>query len=345
MKQKKLKTAVVGLGLDGIEILSIANDSEYFEICAVADMDGELAERTARTYECNGYYDYRQLIIQNQLEAVIVTEPMHLSAELIRSAIGKQCHVIKLPPAGLDFEEVLELSRLAKKHEVKFVTANVNLFSGGFKRLVEFVEFEGAEKFHLISAVCNVSGNTEEPQNRWLTDPGLAGGGVVLHNCYPIINQIILNFNMPEKVYSLSSNNAPDKQQRVLTTEDSAVITMQFHDTQMANITTSRTFGPYEQFLRLHMKDRFVTVSAERFTVSGNDGEIISDSVYDTEAVEWTKEMLDDFALSIIEPNEYDSVASPQVDLLTMAVIQSAYISAKTSMPEEPSRILEIAGA
>ena len=112
----------------------------------------------------------------------------------------------------------------------------------------------------------------------------------------------------------------------------------------MANLTTSRTFGPFEQFLRLHMKDRFVTATTDRFIVSGNNGEIISDSVYEARAAEWIGDMLDDFALSVLEPNEYTSVLNPKFDLLTMAVIQSAYISAKTSMPEEPSRILEIAG-
>jgi predicted dehydrogenase len=269
---------------------------------------------------------------------------MHLSTELIRLAIGKQCHVIKLPPAGLDFEQVLELFRHSKKQSVKYITANTSCFSGGFKRLREFVEFEGVEKFYLISGVCNVAGDTAQPENRWLTDPGLAGGGVVLHNCYQLITQIIQNFNMPEKVYSLSVNNAPDKQQRVLTTEDSAVITMQFHDTQMANVTTSRTFGPYEQFLRLHMKDRFVTATTDRFTVSANNGEIISDSVYKTGPAEWAGELLDDFALSVLEPKEYNSVMDPKLDILTMAVIQSAYTSAKTSMPEEPFRILQIAG-
>ena len=344
MGREKLKTAIVGLGVDGMEILSIANDSEYLDVCAVGDNDGELAEKTARTYDCSGYYDYRQLIIQNQLDAVIVTEPMHLGVELIRLAIDQKCHVIKLPPAGLDFEQVVELFRHSKKKGVKYVTANTSCFSGGYKKLREFVEFEGVEKFHMISGVCNVGGDTDLPENRWLTDPGLAGGGVVLHNCCQLLNQLILNFNLPEKVYSLSVNNAPDMQQRILTTEDSAVITMQFHDTQMANITTSRTFGPYQEFLRLHMKDRFATASTDRFTVSGNDGEIISDSVYDTKPVDWIRDMLDDFALSILEPNEYGSVLNPKFDLLTMAVIQSAYISAKTSMPEEPSRILEIAG-
>jgi predicted dehydrogenase len=344
MAQKKLKTAIVGLGSDGMELLSIANDSEYLDVCAVADNDGELAEKTARTYDCSGYYDYRQLIVQNKPDAVIISEPMHLSVELIRLAADNQCHVIKLPPAGLDFEQALELLRHSKKQGVKYITANASCFSGGFKQLKEFVEFEGSEKFHLISGVCNIAGDTALPENRWLTDPGLAGGGVVLHNCYQLITQIIQNFNMPEKVYSLSVNNAPDKQQRILTTEDSAVITMQFHDTQMANITTSRTFGPCEEFLRLHTKDRFVTATTDRFTVSGNNGEIISDLVYQTGPAEWTGELLDDFALSVLEPKEYHSVVNPELDILTMAVIQSVYTSAKTSMPEEPSRILQIAG-
>ena len=345
MEQEKLKAAVVGLSKAGIEVLEVINDSKYFELTAVADSDGELAENTARTYECNGYYDYRQLIIQNQLDIVIVTEPIHISSELIRSAMGNKCHVIKLSPAGLDFEQTLELSRLSNKNNVKFAVASGIRFSEGFKHLRKFIHSEGKENFHLISAVCMVDGKVELPENRWLTDPSIAGGGAVLHDAYGIIDQITLNFNIPEKVYSLNINNSPDKQQRLSKTEDAAVITMHFSDTQMASVTASRIFGPHQESIKLHMKDKFVTASTNSFVLSDNSGEVITELHYDSDRRQWMEEMFADFALSIIEPNKHNVFADPKNDLLTMAVIQASYLSAKTSMPEEPARIMDIAGA
>lgn len=345
MEQEKLKTAVVGLNQAGIDVLEIINNNQYFEITAVADNDGELAEKVARNYDCNGFHDYRQLIIQNKLDVIIATDPVHVCGELIRSAMVKQCHIIKFAPPELDFEQTLELYRLSEKNDVKFFTANPCRFSEGFKKLRNFVQTEGAENFHLISAECRIDGQVDLPHNRWLTDPSIAGGGAVLHNAYGILDQITLNFKIPEKVYSLNINNAPDKQQRLLKTEDAAIITMHFTDTQMATLTASRTFGPYQESIQLHLKDRFVTASTNSFVLSDNDGQIIDELHYDSDRQQWTEEMFEDFALSILEPNKHNASADPKNDLLTMAVIQASYLSAKTSMPEEPARIMDIAGA
>ena len=340
MAAEKLKTAVLGLNDRGREALDIAADSEYFQICAIADSDAELAEKIARTHDCKHFFDYRQLVIQNDLDVLIACEPAYRCAEFLRAAMTKGCNIIKCAPPALDFDQAVQLFDIAAKNKVQFFVGSSQLYSDGFIQLTKFIESEGMDAFHLITAVYNVEGTVSEPQNRWLTDPSLAGGGVLLHDCYPVIRKIIAGFGTPEKVYALTSNNAPDKQQRVAITEDTIAMTMQYHDILMAQITASRTFGPFEQYIRLHTKDRFVTVNTNSFTVSTNEGEVITCRSFNTTALDWKKEMLDTFARDIIEPNR--NASKENTDLNTMATIQAVYVSAKTAMPEEPSRMLDL---
>ena len=51
---------------------------------------------------------------------------------------------------------------------------------------------------------------------------------------------------------------------------------------------------------------------------------------------------LDSVALSILDPEKNKASDDEKADLNNMAVIESAYLSARTAMPEEPGRILDI---
>jgi hypothetical protein len=53
--------------------------------------------------------------------------------------------------------------------------------------------------------------------------------------------------------------------------------------------------------------------------------------------------LLKDFAQSILSPDENKLCSSGRENLKDMAVIESAYLSARTGFPEEPGRILQMA--
>ena len=94
---------------------------------------------------------------------------------------------------------------------------------------------------YLVTASCTT---VNEKFESWQTDPKLAGGGVLLYDCYEIIDQIITNFGIPQKVYALGSSTAGDKQQRLYLTENTALLTMKFSDTLFATLQASNSFGP-----------------------------------------------------------------------------------------------------
>ncbi|MCK5643157.1 MAG: Gfo/Idh/MocA family oxidoreductase [Gammaproteobacteria bacterium] len=340
MSDSRLKTAILGLTGEGCELLEAAYRSNVFDIVAVGDEDTELAEKMALTCECTPFDDYRQLIIQNQIDVLIVAAPVYQCDEHVRVAMKKKFHILRVAPAGFDFEQTAETVRLAKKEKVAFAVANTGRFYPGFMELKKHLQTAEPTRFHLISAVCNELTTPDDLHDRWLSDPELAGGGVLLQNCYGLIDQIVLNFGLPEQVYSLNTNHAPDKQQRLSITEDTAVLTMKFSDTMIANLTASRVFGPPEKLLRIHGKDTCLLAGADSFTIMDNQGNTTDQLQTGMEKRQAQTMMLEDFAQSILSPDSQKTDSN--VDLKNMAVIEAAYLSARTGMPEEPARILDM---
>lgn len=342
MSEGKLNTAILGLNSGGQLLLEASEAVDCLEIQAVADKDTNLAEKIAGQYKCAAYDDYRQLIIQNQLDCLLVAAPMHSCDEYVRAAMKKRFNVLKLAPAARDFEEAAEFVRLAEEYEIQFAVGNPSRFARSFVKLRQYLEEGKIEHIFLMNAFCNLG---EHPQPGWRTDPKLAGGGVLLHDCYRMIDQVVSNFDMPQQVYSLNTNQAQDKQQRLYLTEDTAIVTMKFSDTFIGNFIATRRAGagPKEEFLKLYGKDIILTADDTHLTVSDGLGRLVEEFKCDGDELTCTTELLKSFAGSILSPETNKPCSSGRENLKNMAVIESAYLSARTGFPEEPARILHMA--
>jgi predicted dehydrogenase len=342
MSDGKLNTAILGLDEDGQALLQASRAVDCLKIQAVADKDTNLAEKIAGQYQCAAYDDYRQLIIQNQLDCLLVAAPIHSCDEYVRMAMKKKFNILKLAPPARNFEEAAEFVKLAEEQEIQFAIGNPSRFASGFVKLHQYLDEGRIEHIFLMTAFCNLG---DHPQPGWQTDPKLAGGGILLHDCYRLIDQMVSNFNMPQQVYSLNTNQAQDKQQRSYLTEDTAVVTMKFSDTFIGNfVATRRTdAGPKEEFIRLYGRDMVLSVSDTHLTVSDGLGRISEDLKCGNDELTGTTELLKSFAGSILSPAENKLCSSGRENLRNMAVIESAYLSARTGFPEEPGRFPQMA--
>ena len=215
MSEGKLNTAILGLNEGGQLLLKASEEVDCLQIQAVADKDMNLAEKIAGQCQCAAFNDYRQLIIQNQLDCLLLAAPMHSCDEYVRMAMKKKFNVLKLAPAARDFEEAAEFVRLAEEQDIQFAIANPSRFARSFVKLRQYLEEGEIEHIFLMTAFCSAG---DHPQPGWRTDPKLAGGGVLLHDCYQMIDQVVSNFDIPQQIYSLNTNQAQDKQQRLYLT-------------------------------------------------------------------------------------------------------------------------------
>ncbi len=344
MSEAKLKTAILGLNLRGRELLEAARSSGYYDIVAVGGRDAEALEVVRRQNENEGLEHYRQLVVQSEIDVLLVAGSMHFCGEHVRAAMKDKCDIVRVGPPALDFEQAGELTVTASKEKVRFITAGVWNFAGSFSKFRDFIRAEGRENFHMVNVVCNVPQDLDNPRDRWLTDPQMAGGGVLMHNCYELIDQITASFDVPQQVYSLNTNHAPDKQQRLSLTEDTAVVTMRFSDTLIGNVMATRSFGPPTEELTVHGDDKYVTVSPVSFEVCDNDGNVIERSDHEYDHAKLLEELLVNVAENRLDGKKCSLFTNPLQALNTMSVIEAAYLSARTASPEEPAKILNMSG-
>jgi len=339
MNEPKLKTAVLGLDENGLLLLEAARQIEELNILAVADTDTNLAEKIAAQYKCTPYDDYRRLIIQNQFDCLLVAAPIHTCVENLKAAIRKSFNILKLPPLARSFAEAVELVRLADELGTKFAVANSLRFTGGFANLPQLASKGQIKNVFLIDALCNVGG-LNHPD--WQADPKLAGGGVLLYNAYQIIDLVNENFGTPQQVYALNVNTAADRQQRLYRTEDTVVVNMKFTDTLIASLSANKTIGPARNEIALCTKEKILTFSDNSFTITDLLGKPLYRTRTARDLCASIKKQLTNFALSITTPDNNKLLSPAKAHLNNMAVIESAYLSARTAMPEEPERILKM---
>ena len=337
-----LKTAVLGLNEDGLALLKAAASGSEFDICAVGDSDINIAEEIAVRHNCTPFDDYRQLVIQNDLDLLLVGAPLHLSDDHIRTAMNKNINVVRLTPPALNFEHGADLVKIAQKNNVRLLTISANRFAPGFMKLRKYIEGKDISQFNLITALCFLPDNLNILEDRWLNDPDMAGGGVLLRNCYHLIDELVTDIGLPEQVFAVSTNHAPDRQQRLSITEDTINITFKFSETLVANLIATRIFGPEKQSIRIQSPKTCITASAGSFTIADNTGKIIERSTSETNTLENIETALKNIAAGITDPKDNPITGDETADLKNMAVIESAYISTRTATPEEPAKILEL---
>ncbi|MHC4567049.1 MAG: hypothetical protein ACYTE3_14995, partial [Planctomycetota bacterium] len=84
MSEGKLRTAILGLNEGGQLLLEAAGRVDCLQIEAVADKDPNLVERIGGEHGCTAFDDYRQLVMQNDLDCLLVAEAMHSCEEYVR---------------------------------------------------------------------------------------------------------------------------------------------------------------------------------------------------------------------------------------------------------------------
>ena len=190
MRESPLKIAVLGLNDTGRLMLEAAKGFDCFTIAAVGDNDTNLAQQVAKEHNCAAYDDYRQLIMQNQLDCLFVAAPLHSCAEYLKMAIKKKFHILKAPPLARNFSEASEFVKLAQNEGITLAVANTDRFAQSSLAARGYFLQNSAEQPFLILAAAGQP-PSDVPQATWRNDPVLAGGGVLLYECWEIIDQIV----------------------------------------------------------------------------------------------------------------------------------------------------------
>jgi len=352
MGEGKLRTGLLGLDRRGQAALDALCASDSFEVVAVADKDMAVAGRLAERIGAKAFDDYRQFVLQNTLDCLIVCARLHSCLEHVRMALKKKTHVLKWAPMARTFSEASELAALAAAEGVRFDVANPQYYCRDLGRLGGLISEQTTDRPFLVQGRWEVGmaqeSGGEIPSDKggtWMTDKELAGGGVLLYEGYGLIDRLVRGLGIPQQVYCLTRSHASSKAIPYLA-EDVAVVSLRFGEGLIGDLVLIRHWDgrPGRRELRVLWKDRTVCTDGRDLMVLDAAGGEVERVDCRGDPSDQVGRLLEDYAASHSCPEDRPFASSAQPNLQVMALMEAAYLSAQTGSPESPARLLDRAG-
>jgi predicted dehydrogenase len=176
----------------------------------------------------------------------------------------------------------------------------------------------------------------------WRGDKESAGGGVLLNEGYPLVDTVIHWLGPPAEVFAVTAQASLPRTRYTYDTEDTAVVVLKYAGGAIATFTCCWTSGPSWRELTLRTGEGTIRIDPARISIMDRDGKPLctpfdrAPNVYSQPI----RAFVDNLATP---PNRMKSRARDH--LWTMAVLEAAYLSARTGEAESPSKWFDILSA
>ncbi|MCL4385797.1 MAG: Gfo/Idh/MocA family oxidoreductase [Cyanobacteria bacterium] len=171
---------IIGLGWMGKIHAKFADSNKDCNLVAVCDKDIKKTDELVAKYNVKGYQDYKELLLNKDIEAVIIVTPPNVRYQLIKDCIDAHVHILCEKPLGLSREEVNKIRAIVKKSKSKFMVCFPQRFTVSFQEAKEMID-NG-----LIGKVNYIRGNFRFSMKKhgdlhgaWVFNRRL-GGGLIL---------------------------------------------------------------------------------------------------------------------------------------------------------------------
>lgn len=188
----KINIAVIGCGRIAQAHLEACQHVKETNLIAIADVNSVAAESVANQFDCKPYTFYREMIDQEQLDAVIVCTPPVSHAEITLHALSQGLHVMCEKPFATNVSDAIKMVKMAEQQERLLMMASKFRFVEDVRKAKEIIESGMLGEIVLYE---NVFCSYVDMTNRWNSNKEVSGGGVLIDNAphsVDIISVILL---------------------------------------------------------------------------------------------------------------------------------------------------------
>lgn len=154
-------------------------DHAYAQLEMICDVDEEQLKKTAEAFHiAKATTDYRDVINNPEIDAVIIVTPDQTHKEISIAALEAGKHVLCEKPLALTIEECKEIIAAAEKSDKKFMVGQICRFTPGFKQAKELIDL--GEIGELFFVETEYAHDYSKIDTAWRLDPlrhGFLGGG------------------------------------------------------------------------------------------------------------------------------------------------------------------------
>ena len=184
-------------------------DSALCELVAVSRAKAELAEAFAREFGARRWYgDWRELLLDHDVDAVYVATPVHLHAEQTIAAAEAGKHVLCEKPMALNVAECDRMIAACRANNVRLGIAYYRHFYPVVRRVKELLE-SGELGVPVVVQMNAFEWFDPKPSDArsWLLEKELSGGGPMFDfGCHRI--EVLLDLFGPVSDVKATSANA-----------------------------------------------------------------------------------------------------------------------------------------
>jgi predicted dehydrogenase len=256
-----IKVGLIGGG--GIADAHIRGYRAYaatIAVTAVADVVYQTASRRAAELGAVGYTDYRQMILDADLDAVDICLPHHLHAEAIIAAAAARRHILCEKPLCLTVEEADQVRLAIEAAGVTLMCAHNQLFLPAVAKAKQLLDEDILGTVYEVRTTDSFF-NDFDPRNMgWRATAATSGGGELIDTGYhPTYLMVHLAGGSPAEATALLSRH----RLRFMEGEDSAQVLVRFDNGVVGHLVTSWAYDP--------------PPGTDKFSVVGERGSLASD--------------------------------------------------------------------
>ncbi len=333
---ERLRCGVLGLAGEGQTLLEAVAANRALELVALADPDHPALRETAETFHAPVFRDCRSSLVEASPQAAFVALPAFQAVDALRTAAERGIAVFQLAPWAIDFEAAVGVVQLFERSGHPHVIARPWRVEPAYEPLREISPLLG----RVYALEVNVTG-TRVGRQGWRGDAQRAGGGTLFHDAYEPVDMLVTLCGLPEQVYAITAWVPGPGEPRPYDTEDAMSVLCRYTQDRMVTITSCRTADVGDWKVVLRGSRASAEITPPRLRILDGTGQKVTEkrvrqrNRYSLAVAAFTTALLE---------GVHDTSSTARQHLPTMALLQAAYLSAKTGHPESPAKLLDLAG-
>lgn len=228
---KKLRTAIIGMGRMGKTRYASMLDHGGYDICAICDTD----IRNMDGFSEAKYTDWEDCINKEQLDAVIVCTYNRFIPDIVYVSLEKHCHVFAEKPPGRNLSDAIRMSKMATAREKMVLKFGFN--HRYHNSVIEAKTLLDSGMMGEVIAARGVYGKAGSLcfHEEWRNQKEMSGGGILIDQGIHMVDLLLYLVGDFSQVQSSVDKLAWDG----INTEDSAFAIMKTRDGKVASLHSS----------------------------------------------------------------------------------------------------------
>lgn len=243
-----IKIGIIGAGkIVRVRHIPETQLNPHAEVAAICDVVEERANELAQKCNCKAYFDYRQMVLDQDLDAVIVAATNTTHAEMTVAALNAGKHVLCEKPMATTLEEAQNMLNAAKSSGKQLMIAHNQRLEPAHIKAREIIQSGALGRILSFTSVFGHPGCEHwaiDGVNTWFFRSDIAGLGVLgdlsVHKLDLMRFLLADDYTEVTAIIDTLAKTFPDGE--LITVEDNAICMLRTAKGTMGTIITSWTY-------------------------------------------------------------------------------------------------------